>query len=370
MKKIRELWLFSKHGNDIGDNAWVFYKYVKKQHPQIRCVFVVDKNYPEAYEAAKKEGEIVQFRSLRHKLLFLMADRIITSHVGDSEPWDYEKVIELRNRFPGWAKKHKIVHLQHGVIDKNVSHIYSRKLRPVDLFISSTPKEKEYIEKTLGYEPEQVPCTGLARWDELYGTKPEKIILLIPRYRADVMVQLPENKKKLKYHFMNTEFYKRYQELISDKSIAELLERYDYKMVFFPHYEVQPLIDCFHTDCNRIEILDRNRISLDELLRKSALMITDYSSVAFDFAYMQKPVIYYQFDKEEFETEYGGSYFDYERDGFGTVAEKQYDVIMSIVDCLFNKYDVVTEYKDRFNKAFIFNDNNNCRRIYECIRKN
>ena len=259
---------------------------------------MVDKKEVEAYEAAKKEGEVVQFRSFKHKWMFLNADKIITSHVGDSEPWDFEKVIELRKKYPRWAKKHKIIHLQHGVIYKNVSHIYSKKLRPVDLFISSTPAEKEYIEKTLGYESSQVPCTGLARWDDLCDAQAEKIILLIPRYRADVMVQLPENKKKLKYHFMCTQFYKKYQELLLDKELAELLEKYDYRMIFYPHYEVQPLIGCFHTDCGRIQILDRNSISLDDLLKKSALMITDYSSVAFDFAYMRKPVIYYQFDND------------------------------------------------------------------------
>ena len=365
----RKLWIFSKHGNDVGDNAFTFYKYVIKNHPEIRCVFVVDKKYPEAYEEAKKEGEVVQYRSLRHKWLFLWADKIITSHVGDSEPWDYEKIIELREKHPRWAKRHKIIHLQHGVVDKNVSHIYSRKLRPVDLFISSTPAEKEYIEKTLGYEPQQVPCTGLARWDDLYNAKSERIILLIPRYRADVMVQLPENKKKLKYHFMCTQFFKKYQELLSDEKLAELLEKNDYKLIFYPHYEVQPLIGCFSTECKRIQILDRSSVSLDELLKKSALMITDYSSVAFDFAYMRKPVIYYQFDKEVFEAEYGGSYFNHERDGFGPVVEKKSDCIRRIESFFENRFDLGNIFENRCRQITSCNKEGNCERIFNAVSK-
>ena len=366
--KSKELWLFSKHGNDVGDNAFAFLKYVKNNHPEIRCVFVVDKKYPEAYEAAKQVSEVVQFRSIKHKLLFLKADKITTSHVGDSEPWDYEKVIKLREKYPKWARKHKIIHLQHGVIDKNVSHIYSKKLRPVDLFISSTPAEKKYIEKTLGYEPEQVPCTGLARWDELYGAKPERIILLIPRYRADVMVQLPENKKKLKYHFMCTQFYKKYQELLVDKKLAKMLEENDYKLIFYPHYEVQPLIDCFHTDCERIQILDRSNISLDELLKNSALMITDYSSVAFDFGYMRKPVIYYQFDRDMFEAEYGGSYFDYERDGFGPVTYDKELFFETINNWFKGNTDFQEVYAAKYEDMFISIDNCNCRRIFKEVK--
>ena len=99
MKK-RELWLFSKHGNDTGDNAFVFFKYIRRTHPEIRCVYVADKRCANEYREAQEAGEVVQFRSLRHKLLFLAADKIITSHVGDSEPWDYEKVIEWRQKHP------------------------------------------------------------------------------------------------------------------------------------------------------------------------------------------------------------------------------------------------------------------------------
>ena len=286
----------------------------------------------------------------------------------DSEPWDYEYVIKLRKRFPRWAKKHKIVHLQHGVIDKNVAHIYSSRLRPVDLFISSTAKEKEYIERTLGYRPEQVPCTGLARFDDLYGCEPERIILLIPRYRRDVMVSLPENKIKLKYHFMNTQFYKKYQELLQDENLAEMLERYDYKLVFYPHYEVQPLIGCFVSDNKRIVIADRKTHSLDDLLKKAALMMTDYSSVAFDFAYMRKPVIYYQFDKENFLVEYGGSYFVHEKDGFGPVVRTKKDCIQEIVNFFNGEFNSSSVYAGRSRVTFPNYDKKNCERIYEQIK--
>lgn len=362
----RQLWLFAKHGNDIGDNAFVFYKYVKSNHPEIRCVYVADSNSPEAYQKAKEEGEVVQYRSREHKALFLKADKIITSHVGDSEPWDYAFVAKLRKRFPRWAQKHKIIHLQHGVIDKNVAHIYSSELRPVDLFISSTEKEKSYIERTLGYRPEQVPCTGLARFDDLYGseTEKEKLILLIPRYRKDVMVALPENKIKLKYHFMNTQFYRRYQELLQDEILADMLDKYDYRMIFYPHYEVQALIGCFHTKSDRIILADRNRYSLDELLKKCALMITDYSSVAFDFAYMRKPVIYYQFDRDEFIVEYGGSYFDHERDGFGPVVRTKKNCLSEVLDYLKEQFDLAGSYSKRCRNTFPNYDKKNCERIY------
>lgn len=363
----RELWLFSKHGNDTGDNAFVFFKYIRKEHPEIHSIYVVDKKYPKEYEEAKNAGEVVQFRSLRHKYLFLRADKIITSHVGDSEPWDYEKVMELRKKHPGWAAKHKIIHLQHGVIDKNVSHIYDSSLRPVDLFICSTKAEAEYTKKTLHYDDRHIALTGLARWDELTGAVPEKKILLIPRYRRDVMVQLPENKIKLKYHFMQTEYYKQYQSLINNKRLQELLEENDYKLIFYPHYEVQPLMGCFHTNCSNIIFADHENTRLDDLLKCCSLMITDYSSVAFDFGYMRKPVIYYQFDREGFESEYGGSYFDHERDGFGPVVYAADEVVEEVENFFEGKIDSNGVYIKRCKDSFMNKDLKNCERIYDKV---
>ncbi|MDE6433436.1 MAG: CDP-glycerol glycerophosphotransferase family protein [Lachnospiraceae bacterium] len=366
MKK-RELWLFSKHGNDTGDNAFAFFKYVRRTHPEIRCVYVADKHCPKEYNAAQAVGEVVQFRSFRHKWLFLTADKIITSHVGDSEPWDYEKVIEWRQKHPGWIRKHKIIHLQHGVIDKNVTHIYDSSLRPVDLFICSTEAEAEYTKKTLHYDDAHVVCTGLARFDNLIEAKPQRKILLIPRYRRDVMVQLPENKVKLKYHFMKSGYYQRYQSLLENEKLAGLLESNGYELIFYPHYEVQPLIGCFHVKSKNITITDRESEELDQLLKDCGLMITDYSSVAFDFAYMSKPVIYYQFDREDFECEYGGSYFDHERDGFGPVANDEEQVVRIVEAFIHGDFDRNGIYKNRCRKTFMHQDGDNCKRIYRAI---
>ena len=53
---------------------------------------------------------------------------------------------------------------------------------------------------------------------------------------------------------------------------------------------------------------------------KAMVMITDFSTVAFDFAYLKKPLIYYQFDNNyHFDVESG--YFDYDEMGFGPVAK-------------------------------------------------
>ena len=57
-----------------------------------------------------------------------------------------------------------------------------------------------------------------------------------------------------------------------------------------------------------------------KIFAETDLMVTDYSSVAFDFAYLKKPVLYFQFDQADFfGGQYGHGYYDYAKDGFGEV---------------------------------------------------
>ena len=67
----------------------------------------------------------------------------------------------------------------------------------------------------------------------------------------------------------------------------------------------------YYLVCN----VDNSEIDIQNLLKDSALMITDYSSVFMDFAYMEKPEIYFQFDEDQFRsTHYAKGYFDYKKD--------------------------------------------------------
>ena len=96
--------------------------------------------------------------------------------------------------------------------------------------------------------------------------------------------------------------------------------------------------------------------------------IVDFSSLAFDFGYMQRNVIYYQFDKEEyFKKHYIKGYFDYDRDGFGPVVENISDVIKFLYKVFENKLNVDKQYNANSERFFPIRDSNNCQRIFELL---
>ena len=103
---------------------------------------------------------------------------------------------------------------------------------------------------------------------------------------------------------------------------------------------------------------------------KARILITDYSSVAYDFYYLDKPIIFFQFDKKEY-TEKVGSYVDLDNELFGKGAYTIEKCVKDIIEISENnfKYDEVTEEKSKElkNKFLKYNDKDNCKRVYELI---
>lgn len=110
---------------------------------------------------------------------------------------------------------------------------------------------------------------------------------------------------------------------------------------------------------------------VQDLLCEASLLITDYSSIAFDFAYLEKEVIYYQFDEEKIfqgrSHTYKKGYYDYYRDGFGPIAHNEGELIQLLDGVLTKDCKVDPIYLDRMKKTFPVKDGKNCERIFDAI---
>ena len=158
-------------------------------------------------------------------------------------------------------------------------------------------KEQDFVEKTFGYEGRNiVKMLGLARFDNLMNFRSvykANQILLMPTWRdwlgsAALHLSLSE--------FMESEYYKVYESFIKSPLLHSFLRENNLKLLFFPHKGMQKFISAFNTDCPNVIITYWRKYDVQTLLMESAFCITDYSSIAMDFAYMEKPLVYYQFD--------------------------------------------------------------------------
>ena len=154
---------------------------------------------------------------------------------------------------------------------------------------------------------------------------------------------------------------------MNDKKLLKVLEKENYKIRFIPHPNVLCQLEDF--DKNEYVEIEEKAISYQKEFCENSLLITDYSSVFFDFAYLKKPVIYYQADEEEFYKGqiYNQGYFDYKKMGFGPVYDNYDKFITELINLIENDCKLEKKYADRIDSFYAFHDNKNCERVYEEI---
>lgn len=168
--------------------------------------------------------------------------------------------------------------------------------------------------------------------------------------------------------FEKSSYYKFYSLLMCSDHLISTLEKLGYVLCFFPHPNMQLCNVQFKHD-PRVLFFPKETAYRD-IFAQSKLVITDYSSAVFDFAYLRKPVIYCQFDKEEFFAGghvYTQGYYDYERDGFGEVEYDLESAIDRIIEYVVNGCQLKPQYRTRIDQFFAFDDHDNCKRVLEQI---
>ena len=134
---------------------------------------------------------------------------------------------------------------------------------------------------------------------------------------------------------------------------------------------MQPYISYFEGIDTGVVIGSAQRFDVQELLKSSQMMITDYSSVFFDMVYMKKPVIFYQFDEEKFRRQqYQEGYFDYHKSPFGMVFSEHEHVLNELEQLIIDKYQVSEKYLKEHKRVFSLFDKSNSERIYQLLITN
>lgn len=362
-EKYKNMWLISERGVEAKDNGYVFFKYLREKHPEINAHYLIDSSYKMDYDKVKDLGNIIEYNSDEHKIAFLLCKYAISTHTGFLEPWSYKlykKILDKNN-----TKKY--IFLQHGVIMNDVSVDVNSK-NMLDLFITTTKREYESIcGENYGFKDGVVVQTGLARYDNLNEFTTKKQILLMPTWRKGIITPSYLNEGKGDEEiFVESDYFKSLESLLNNDSLIELLENTNVELIFYPHYEMQPYKNRFEIKSEKVIMADKDQFDVQTLLKESMLMITDFSSVAFDFAYMRKPLIYYQNVPDD---RYKDGYFDYKEDGFGELIFDEDELINVLKSYFENNFRMKEKYLNRVDNSFNIRDDKNSERIYNEIRK-
>ena len=156
-----------------------------------------------------------------------------------------------------------------------------------------------------------------------------------------------------------------YNRLINDPRLIETAEKYGYKLIYLVHPTLSSQAGDFDTNKCLSVIPAASDVSYEKMLTESSLMLTDYSGVQFDFAYMKKPVLYYH--PQELPPHYEETVYQYDTMGFGPVITGHDAVVSELCSYMADNCRMKEKYVKRVEEFFAYTDHDNCRRIYETV---
>ena len=372
-RRYGQAWVLMDRIHDADDSAEHLFQYLRAQQPQVNAWFVIEGGTPDHRRLRRAgSGRIVVHGSLRWKLLMANCRHLISSHA-DAPVVRPPAILKFTD--PRW----RFTFLQHGVIKDDLSPWLNHK--NIDLFVTSTVREYESIQgdgTAYAYTSKEAKLTGLPRFDRMleagrrYPADRRDLILLAPTWRNWLLPPLEAGtqRRSLAYDdFRTSEFAEKWLSLLNSPELADAAARHGLTVGFLPHPNLQsiiaelalpPHVRAFGWDDAR------------DLFARSRVLVTDYSSVAFNAAYVDRPVVYFQFDRERvlFGEHVGRiGYFDYETQGFGPVTRTVPDAVGAIVAAVEAGPDPAPEYARRIAETFPERDGRCCERVYEEIAR-
>lgn len=371
--KRKQIWIVSDRIQVAGDNGQAFFEYMQTvDNKNIKVYFDIGKNakiYPELKQKYGKK--ILEHKSFKHKMLYLNADKIISSQ---ADNYVYNLFGRGKN-YIGDMYRFDFIYLQHGIIYNDLSPWLNINTKNMPIFVTSSELEYNSIVKTYRYNmpKEWIKLTGLPRYDKLLNKdiKQKKQIVIMPTWRNKLTTNIDVATGLRKYNpqFKNSDYFNFYNSLINNERLLKVLKESECKIKFMPHPNMMAQIDDFIQ--NEYVEFNRGESDYSKEFKENSLLITDYSSVFFDFSYLKKPIILTQFDKENFYEGqlYDKGYLDFEKDGFGPVCYDVETTVDYIIKYIKNDFKIEDKYRKRIEKFYKYQDQKNCERVYQEITK-
>ena len=373
--RYRDAWVLADRATEADDNAERLFEHLRANRPDINAWFTISGDAPDHARLRAAYGDRVVARgTAAFTQLMLNASWLLSSHADRvvSRPDELDWLIDR----PTW----RFGFLQHGVIKDDLSIWLNRK--QVDLFVVSTGPELDSIAgdgTTYGYTGKETRLTGLPRFDRLLRKAREvdpgdrSLVLVAPTWRSWLTSSIdPETfEREMDSGLAHSRYWLEWETILRSPRIAEAAAAAGSSIGFMPHPIMQPMLGSLDLP-SHVQALTFAGEDVQGLYARCRLLVTDYSSVAFNAAYIDAPVVYFQFDRGAVLTgqHIGRSgYFDYERDGFGPVATSADAAIDAIVAQLEHGPRPTSSYQARIDRTFPHRDGHACERVVAAVEE-
>ncbi|WP_211299476.1 glycosyltransferase [Pukyongiella litopenaei] len=366
----KSIWLFAERGgNSAEENGWIFFNYCVENAHHADCYYVLNAGAKRPNCGAQLASRIVTKGSPEWSILVEQASHLFFN--------DAAADILASNDDVGRYEDKKYVYLTHGALAFSPG-VYQRNHRYFDLITCASQEDIRIASPHWGYDVSTFRVTGLARWDRLTEFAPDKKeVLLSLTWRKTLNTKSWSDNAPLDAesiaHFKSSPYYHAIVRLLRSERLHQILRDAGLRLNIALHFRVRPLFAEAlgdNSDIFRVINDDSDEENLQDLLKNAALLITDYSSVMWDMAHMNKPVILYQFDKLEMMRERGLAQFaQREPDLAFDLCFTQAEVIDMIERAVANGFQVDPSRQEHLKRFLPYRDTDNCKRILKAVEE-
>lgn len=346
----KQIWLITERKDSASDNSYFLFEYVNKNRRDIKSYYILEKNAERSRNKVKQVGKVIKFSSMKHKLLMLLADKYITSFTIEETllPYDtftYKKIYKKE------LSKKIIISIQHGMIIHNISPYLSKDKYSIDYITANSKYEKDIIVETLGYNHNDVLITGMSRHDNLLDKS-------VPIQYTREILFMPTWQRGLQNltiaQFLESNFYKKIYSLLNNEYLIQFLREEQLHLNVLMHPQFEKYAQYLKSNIEEITFLSMSDIEIPNMIAKSKFLITDFSSVAVDFLFQQKNVIFYQYNK------YVSHHVPSKQikySDIGQIATDLFELESALYALKDNDYNLLPQYKKSYEQLFEVKEN-------------
>lgn len=358
---IKSNYIVLESEGDFTDNIRVFYDYLiaNDYNKTYRIIWIVHE--PKKY---KKEKNVI-FISRFNKGINIKADY----YAGISKYFVFSHAYWLRN----WRKEQIVIGTTHSAAQLKATGKKMGKI--VDYVLACSDYVKEIRKRSFELSDEYVLVLGMPRIDLLYRHK-ECISKIMPKYNGEKIILSMETFKQAKGWEDSENVDSFAINVIRDRSELENLDEFlgmnRAKLIIKIHHlqdtsflKVVKLANILYLTDDDLSDYD---IQVNELLENADILLTDYSSVFYEFLLLNRPIGFLIGDIKEYTR--GFIVENPFEEMPGKKIKKLYELLEFLEDCFEGKDDYIKEREEIRKKVFSYDDNKNCERLMKWILDN
>lgn len=351
--KNKNVWIFGAwFGDKYADNSKALFEFVNKHDEKIVAIWLTQSKT--VFNELKQKGLNVYYAYSLFGYYYSAIARYVFVSTGMHDVNRFVSSNNIKVQLWHGTPLKKIMNDDKLVAAKKRSHILKQIFIPFDIIkyeylISSSENINNHLISAFENKINNIIVKGYPRNDMLFGVNnKEKIITFLPTHRGEGEGGI----QNIFQSFDSNEF-------------DGFLEKRSYKLLIKPHFYDLNNITIDTTE--HINIIKED-VDLYQLLSKTDILITDYSSVYFDFLLLDRPVIFTPFDFKEYISKDRDIYYDYDKVTPGPRCG-DWNEVMNEIEKLINGKDNYSKERKKINNYFNkYKDGNSSKRIYDFFK--